>query len=139
MVSLNVAIAFAVPIGVLRNLIKYFDRRSCLSQSILQQQMFLKRYGRNSQSLNAVKHRSSRPKVFCEKGVLRNFTKFTRKHLCQSFFFNKVIGLRPFFIEHLWWLILNAIATLCLTGKASRHLVSCFSKLFLNILKLKYP
>ena len=31
--------------------------------------------------------RSSRPKVFCKKGVLRNFTKFTGKHLCQSLFF----------------------------------------------------
>ena len=25
----------------------------------------------------------------CKKGALRNFTKFTRKHLCQSLFFNK--------------------------------------------------
>ena len=32
----------------------------------------------------------SRPDVFCEKGVLRNFLKFTVKHLCQSLFFNKV-------------------------------------------------
>ena len=31
--------------------------------------------------------RSSRPVVFCKKGVLRHFTKFTRKHLCQSLFF----------------------------------------------------
>ena len=38
--------------------------------------------------------RRSRPKVFCKKGVLRNFTKFTGKHLCQSLFFNKVAGLR---------------------------------------------
>ena len=29
------------------------------------------------------------PEVFYAKGVLRNLTKFTRKHLCQSFFFNK--------------------------------------------------
>ena len=28
--------------------------------------------------------KSSRPEVFCEKGVLRNFAKFTGKHLCQS-------------------------------------------------------
>ena len=27
--------------------------------------------------------------------VLRNFTKYTRKHLCQSFFFDKVAGLSP--------------------------------------------
>ena len=33
--------------------------------------------------------------VFCQKGVLINFTKFTGKHLCQSLFFNNVAGLRP--------------------------------------------
>ena len=32
--------------------------------------------------------------MFCRKGVLRNFTKFRRKHLCQSLLFNKVAGLR---------------------------------------------
>ena len=74
--------------------------------------------------------RSSRPEVFCKKSVLRNFTKFTGKHLCQGLFFNKVAGLRaatllkkrlwhrcfaenfgkylrtPFFSEHLRWLLL---------------------------------
>ena len=38
---------------------------------------------------------SSRLEVFYEKGVLRNFGKFTGKHLCQSLSFNKVSGLRP--------------------------------------------
>ena len=32
--------------------------------------------------------RSSRPEVFCKKGVLRNFKKLTGKHLCQSLFCN---------------------------------------------------
>ena len=41
------------------------------------------------------KVRSSRPDVLCKKGVLRNFAKFTGKHLCQRLFFNKVAGLRP--------------------------------------------
>ena len=73
--------------------------------------------------------RSSRPEVSCKKGVLRNFPKFTGKHLSQSLFFNKVAGspatllrkrlwhrcfpvnfakfLRTFFfIEHLRWLLL---------------------------------
>ena len=69
--------------------------------------------------------------MLCKKGVLRNFTKFTGKHLCQGLFFNKVAGLRPatsskkrlwhrcflvgfvkflrtpFFMEHLWWLLLR--------------------------------
>ena len=40
-------------------------------------------------------HRSSRPEVLCERGVLENFAKFTGKHLCQSLFFNKVTGLAP--------------------------------------------
>ena len=80
--------------------------------------------------------RSSRPEVFCIRGVLRNFTKFTGKHLCQTFLFNNVAGLRPatllkkrlwrrcfpvnfvkflrtpFFIEHLWWLLLFRNGTL---------------------------
>ena len=34
--------------------------------------------------------RSSRPKAFRKKGVLRNFTKLTGKHLCQSLLFNTV-------------------------------------------------
>ena len=33
------------------------------------------------------------PEVFCKKVVLKNYTKFTKKHLCQSLFFNKVAGL----------------------------------------------
>ena len=30
------------------------------------------------------------PEVFCKKSVLRNFSKFTEKHLCESLFFNEV-------------------------------------------------
>ena len=76
------------------------------------------------------KNRSSRPEVFCKKGVLSNFTKFTGKQLCQSLFFNKVAGLKrlwhrcfpvnfvkflrtPFFTEHLSWLLLKKVY--CLT------------------------
>ena len=77
----------------------------------------------------------SRPEVFCEKGVVRNFAKFTGKHLCQAFFLNKVAGLRPqlatllkeslchtyfpvnfakflrtpFLTEYLWWLLLKMV------------------------------
>ena len=36
---------------------------------------------------------SSRPEVFFEKSILRNFAKFTGKHPCQGLFFNKVTGL----------------------------------------------
>ena len=40
------------------------------------------------------KYRSSHLEVFCRKGVLRNFEKFTGKHLCQSLLFIKIAGLR---------------------------------------------
>ena len=84
-VSLNEAIVLAVPLRVLRDLMKYLHSQFSNSRCC----------GRNSQSLNAIKQRSSRPEVFCKNGVLRNFAKFTGKHLCQSFFFSKTAGLRP--------------------------------------------
>ena len=36
--------------------------------------------------------RSSFSEVSCKKGALKNFAKFTGKHLCQSLFLNKVAG-----------------------------------------------
>ena len=38
--------------------------------------------------------RSSHQRCSIKKDVLRNFTKFTGKHLCQSLLFNKVVGPR---------------------------------------------
>ena len=40
-------------------------------------------------------YRSSHPRCFVNKGVLKSFVKFTGKHLCQNLFFNKVAGLSP--------------------------------------------
>ena len=37
-------------------------------------------------------YRSSRPEVFCKKGVLKNFAKLTGKHLYHSLFFKKAAG-----------------------------------------------
>ena len=43
--------------------------------------------------MSVPKLRSSRhPEVFCEKDVLKNFVKFTGKHLRKSILFNKVPG-----------------------------------------------
>ena len=71
------------------------------------------------------KYRSSRLEVLWRKGVLRNFQKFTGKHLCQILIFDKVAGLRkrfwyrcfpvsflkflktPSIIEQLPWLLLK--------------------------------
>ena len=39
-----------------------------------------------------------------KKGVLKNFAKFTGKHLCQRLFFNKVTGLSlQIFKKHLFY------------------------------------
>ena len=88
------------------------------------------RYWSSGLTEREIPSRSSRPDVFCEKCVLRNFAKFTGKHLYQSLFFNKVAGAAcnfiknealvqvfscefceisktPFFTEHLWWLLLT--------------------------------
>ena len=54
--------------------------------------MFLSSTGLPLRNQNIGMNRSSRPEVFCKKGFLRNFIKFTGKHLCQSFFFNKAAG-----------------------------------------------
>ena len=71
--------------------------------------------------------RNSLLEVLCKIGGFRNFAKFTRNHLCQNLFFNKVAGnfiekgtltqefslnfekfLRTTFLtEHLRWLLLN--------------------------------
>ena len=50
-------------------------------------------------------NRGSCPEVFCKKGALRNFTKSTGKHLCQSLFLNKVASLRPATLlkKRLWY------------------------------------
>ena len=38
--------------------------------------------------------RSRRQEVFCIKGALRNFAKFTEKHQCQNLFLNEVASLK---------------------------------------------
>ena len=69
-------------------------------------------------ALNFKSFRSSRPGVFCKRGILKNFAKFTGKRLCQrlkkkkeslaqvfSFDFCE-ISENTIFSEHLWWLLL---------------------------------
>ena len=90
--------------------------------------IFLNHKGCNGVSL--VLLLSSLPEVFYEKDVLRNFAKFTGKHLCQGIFLNKVADLRPatlltltqvfssesceisktlFLTEHFRWLLLAVV------------------------------
>ena len=55
--------------------------------------LFIKVYCYSEIYLTAM-FRSSHRRCSVKKGVLRNFAKFTGKHLCQRLFFNKVAG-RP--------------------------------------------
>ena len=94
--------------------------------------------GTNSLGIKSIHQRCSLKKV-----VLRNFTKFTRKHLCQGLFFNEVveacnyikketlaqvfsceISKNIFFIEHLWTTafrgITQAYSDPCQTSKMER-------------------
>ena len=61
------------------------------------------------------KNRSSHLTCSLRKGVLRNFAKFTGKHLCQGLYFVKIVALaqvffckfckiskNTFFTEHVW-------------------------------------
>ena len=45
------------------------------------------------QIINSVECRSRTPELLRKKGVLKDFAKFTGKHLCQSLFLNKVVTL----------------------------------------------
>ena len=50
---------------------------------------------RSVSSPDFCQHRSSQLLCSVKKGVLRNFPKFLKKHLCQNLFFNKVAGQKP--------------------------------------------
>ena len=50
---------------------------------------------------NESRYRRSHQRCSVKKRVLRNFSKFTGKHLCQCLFFKKVAG-ATYFTEHLW-------------------------------------
>ena len=93
--------------------------------------------------------RSSRSEVYCKKCVLKNFAKFTGKHLSQSLFLNKVAGSwnfikketlaqvfscelfeiskNTFFIEHLWT---TASVTLVIHPRPKFHLKHNFFSTF---------
>ena len=75
--------------------------------------------------------KGSRSEVFCKIGVLRNFAKFTRKHLCQSLLFNKVAGLLRWlllFKQGLYFLLSESLAVNCLNSQWHLSLVITSSK-----------
>ena len=85
----------------------------------------------------------SRPGVFCKKGVLRNLTKFTGKHQCQTCGLSPATSLKrrhwhrcfpmnfikllrtPFLKEHLRWLLLKVcLETWTLQDRSSHRTCS---------------
>ena len=61
-------------VSVMNKLILYSFQASCQKKNFLKKPIVQK----------------PPPEVFCDKGILKNFAKFTGKHLFQSLFFNKV-------------------------------------------------
>ena len=47
---------------------------------------------RKTSANSQVNTMSNHLEVFCQKGVFKNFSKLTEKHLCQTLFFNKIAG-----------------------------------------------
>ena len=101
------------------------------------------------QLLQFITSRSSNQKCSMKNGVLRNFTKFTGKLLCQNLFFNKVAGLRPatLFKKRLWHRyfpvnFVKFLRTPFLKNTSRRLLLNVHSRLkvtIFQILKLKRP
>ena len=77
-------------ISVLKSFYFALSTDFCLSNSCPNKFMFI---SRNVGSYNYFQKQP--PEMFMQKSVLRNFTSFEKKHLCQSFFFSKVAGLWP--------------------------------------------
>ena len=58
--------------------------------------IYLQKSAHSFQSFTKCFSRSNHRRCSLRNGVLKNFAKFTGKHLCQSHFFNKVAGLSIF-------------------------------------------
>ena len=64
-----------------------------------------------------IRDKSSRPDVFCKSGVLKNFAKFTGRHLCQSLFFIKATGRTPFHLFYRTLLVTAYVGTYKMPSK----------------------
>ena len=73
--------------------------------------------------------RISHSRCFIIKGVLKNFEKFTRKHLCLSLYFNEIAGLKQ---------KEQASRTTFLQNTSGQLLLSLFIFLFFFSLDLKF-
>ena len=73
--------------------------------------------------------RSSRPEVFFKNGVLRNFAKFTGKHLCKCFPVNLAKSLRSLFLQN------TSSGCFWLESQSSKRLV--FSRIKISKKKIR--
>ena len=84
-------------------------------------------------------HHKQPPKMLFKKGALRNFAKFTGKHLCQSLIFNKAGGLEfcefsknTFSTEHLQ--TTDSVASCISFSIKARILLQSLNLVFINAL-----
>ena len=90
--------------------------------------------------------------AFCKKGVLKNFTEFAGKHLCQSFFFNKsyrtVYIMSPLWLKRellylnklrlIWLILINLLESIHeFIYKKAKINVSKFASIVKNVRRYK--
>ena len=68
---------------------------------ITKQMLYLNDIAQNFVTAQIVKYWKCCPEVSCKKNVLKNFTKFKGKYLCQSLFLNKVASFLYFLDKNL--------------------------------------
>ena len=71
----------------------YLNKRYLFQDKIYYLNKIYFRFAKIKFSKHTLYKQKQPPEVFYKKSVLRAFTKFTGKHLCQSLSFNKVAGL----------------------------------------------
>ena len=84
-------------------------------------------------------YRSSHRRCSVRKGVLRNFAKFTGKHLCQSLFFNKVAVIKKEVLAQVFSCDFCEISKNTFFTEHLRATASAFKMQFSSFCKSKYP
>ena len=89
----------------------------------------------NGKHFNLSHFRSSRPEVFCKKGAVRNFAKFARKSICQSFFIVKKESLYVIKRETLTQVFVSEFCEISknTSGGCFCHLSKYFDKFYGNV------
>ena len=103
MIIFQVFIKFSSSERITKNTMShlYFNEKSDYSEeNTCENEVFLSTILHHRRKLNYSRLSCRCITYKCQKGALKKFSKFTGKHLCQRFFFNKVASLRQLFLQN---------------------------------------